>query len=215
MAAAAPVTIPIRAMTLSPGSHLLVQDVSWQQYEALLAELGEERVTPRINYCHNTLELMSPLPIHEWPNRIMADIVKTLLDIQDRDWEDFGSTTFRKLQEAGLEPDTCFYIQHAERMRACTRFDPNQDPPPDLAIESDVTSTTTLETYQVLQVPEVWIYANRQLSVYLLIEGKYQISSNSFTFPSLQMTELIPRLITEAEQSGTRKMLKQLRQLPP
>ena len=87
--------------------------------------------------------------------------------------------------------------------------------PLDLAIESDVTSTTTLETYQVLQVSEVWIYANRQLSVYLLIEGKYQISSNSFTFPSLQMTELIPRLITEAEQSGTRKMLKQLRQLPP
>ena len=145
----------------------------------------------------------------------MADIVKTLLDIQDRDWEDFGSTTFRKLQEAGLEPGTCFYIQHAERMRACTRFDPNQDPPPDLAVESDVTSTTTLETYQVLQVPEIWIYANRQLSIYLLVEGEYQLSSNSFTFPSLRMTELVPRLITEAEQSGTRRMLKRLRQLPP
>ena len=100
-------------------------------------------------------------------------------------------------------------------MRACTRFDPNQDPPPDLAVESDVTSTTTLETYQVLQVPEIWIYANRQLSIYLLVEGEYQLSSNSFTFPSLRMTELVPRLITEAEQSGTRRMLKRLRQLPP
>jgi Uma2 family endonuclease len=215
MVAAAPVTIPVRAMTLSPGSHLLIENVSWQQYEALLAELGEERVVPRINYCHHTLELMSPLPIHERPNRILADIVKTLLDIQERDWEDFGSTTFRKAQEAGLEPDTCFYVQHAQRMRACKRFDPNQDPPPDLAIESDVTSKTTIEAYQVLQVPEVWIYDNRQLSVYLLIDGKYQLSSNSFTFPTLQITELIPRLIAEAEQMGTRKMLKQLRQLPP
>ncbi|MGC1310287.1 MAG: Uma2 family endonuclease [Phormidesmis sp.] len=215
MVAATPVTIPVRAMTLSPGSHLLVQGVSWQQYEALLAELGEGRVIPRINYCHNTLELMSPLPIHERPIRIMADIVKTLLDIQDRDWEDFGSTTFRKAQKAGLEPDACFYIQHAERMRACKRFDPNQDPPPDLAIESDVTSKTTLAAYQMLQVPEVWIYDNRQVSVYLLIEGKYQLSSNSFTFPSLQITELIPRLIAEAEQMGTRRMLKQLRRLPP
>ena len=215
MVATAPVTIPIRAMTLSPGSHLLIEDVSWQQYEALLAELGEDRVIPRINYCHNTLELMSPLPIHERPNRMMADIVKTLLDIQDRDWEDFGSTTFRKAQEAGLEPDTCFYIKNAERMRACKRFDPGQDPPPDLAIESDVTSKTTLETYRVLQVPEVWIYDKRQLSIHLLKSGRYQPSSQSATFPSFQITELIPRLIAEAEQMGTRKMLKQLRQLPP
>ena len=42
MVATTPVTIPIRMMTLSPGSHLLVEDVSWQQYEALLAELGDE-----------------------------------------------------------------------------------------------------------------------------------------------------------------------------
>ncbi|MEM9267271.1 MAG: Uma2 family endonuclease [Cyanobacteria bacterium P01_F01_bin.13] len=86
-------------------------------------------------------------------------MVVASLDSQDKDWEDFGSTTFRKLQEAGLEPDTCFYIQNAECMRGCERFDPEQDPPPDLAIESDVTSKTTLETYRLLKVPEVWIYA--------------------------------------------------------
>ncbi|MEM9947043.1 MAG: Uma2 family endonuclease, partial [Cyanobacteria bacterium P01_D01_bin.36] len=148
-----PVTIPLRAITLSPGSHLLIENVSWEQYEALLTELGEDRIVPRINYCHSTLELMSPLPIHERPNRIISDIVKTLLDIQDRDWEDFGSTTFRKTPEAGLEPDTCFYIQNSEQMRACQRYNPAQDPPPDLAIESDVTSKTTIKTYQVLQVP--------------------------------------------------------------
>jgi Uma2 family endonuclease len=213
MVAAAPVTISVRAITLSPGSHLLIENVSWQQYEALLAELGEERTIPKINYCHNTLELMSPLPIHERPNRIMADIVKTLLDIQDRDWEDFGSTTFRKAQEAGLEPDSCFYIQHAARMRACKRFDLNQDPPPDLAIESDVTSKTTIAAYQILQVPEVWIYDNQQLSIYLLTEGNYQLSTDSTTFPSLKITELVPQLIATAERIGTRQMLKQLRTL--
>ena len=215
MVTAGSVTIPIRAITLSPGSHLLTEDVSWQQYEALLAELGEDRVVPRINYCHNTLELVSPLPIHERPNRMMADIVKTLLDIQDRDWEDFGSTTFCKAQEASLEPDTCFYIKNAERMRACERFDPGQDSPPDLAIESDVTSKTTLETYRALQVPEVWVYDKRQLSIHILTNGKYQPSLQSATFPTFRITELIPRLIAEAEQMGTRKMLKQLRQLPP
>ncbi|MGB7249323.1 MAG: Uma2 family endonuclease [Phormidesmis sp.] len=211
MVAADLVTVPVRAMRLSPGSHILIEDVSWEQYEALLAELGDDRSVPRINYCHNTLELMAPLPMHERPNRMMADIVKTLLDSQERDWEDFGSTTFRKAQAAGLEPDTCFYIHNAERMRVCERFAPAQDPPPDLAIESDVTSKTTLETYRVMQVPEVWFYDRRELSIYILERGGYQLSSESLTFPSLAIAEMIPRLIQEAEQIGTRKMLKQLR----
>lgn len=212
MVVSLPVTIPIRAMTLSPGSHLLIGNVSWAQYEALLTELGEDRKTPRINYCHSILELIAPLPIHERPNRIIADIVKTLLDIQDRDWEDFGSTTFRKAQEAGLEPDTCFYIQNAERMRCCDRFNPDEDPPPDLAIESDVTSQTTLDTYLSLQVPEVWIYAGEVLTIYVFHHGIYQTSNTSPTFPSLSMTDMIPQLLQQAKQIGTRKMLKQLRQ---
>ncbi|MEL6552989.1 MAG: Uma2 family endonuclease [Cyanobacteria bacterium J06621_11] len=212
MVATAPVTIPIRAMKLSPGSHLVIQDVSWEQYEALIEELGEDRLTPRINYYRNTLELMSPLPVHERPNRMIADIVKTLLDIQDRDWEDFGSTTFRKLQEAGLEPDTCFYIKHAEQMRQCDRFNPNLDPPPDLAIESDVTSITTLETYTALEVPEVWIYAAGKLTIHIFEKEQYIISKVSPTFPQLPISKRIPLLIEQARQIGSRKMLKQLRQ---
>ena len=212
MVASVPVTIPIRALKLSPGSHLLIENVSWEQYDALLTELGEDRVTPRINYCHNILELMAPLPIHERPNRLLADIVKTLLDSQDRDWEDFGSTTFRKVQEAGLEPDTCFYIQNATQMRGCERFDPEQDPPPDLAIESDVTSKTTLETYRLLKVPEVWIYTKGVLEIHILQEGNYVLSDISDVFPSVPLREMIPRLLQQAKEIGTRKMLKQLRQ---
>lgn len=209
-----PVTIPVNAMKLSPGSHVVVRDVSWAQYESLLDELGEDRVTPRINYCCNTLELMAPLPAHERPNRIITDIVKTLLDIQDRDWEDFGSTTFRKTKEAGLEPDTCFYIQYAERMRGCTRFDPAQDPPPDLAIESDLTSKTTIETYRLLKVPEVWIYAEEALTIYVFDGNDYQRSQVSPTFASFSIPQMIPKLIAEAKQVGTRKMLKKLRAYP-
>jgi len=212
MSVSTPVTIPVRAMTLSPGSHLLIEDVTWDQYEALLEEFGENRRTPRINYYRNTLELMAPLPIHERPNRLIADIVKVLLDLQDRDWEDFGSTTFRKAREAGLEPDTCFYIQNAERMRACERFNPLTDPPPDLAIESDVTSKTTLATYQVLKVPEIWIYAQLELKIYLLQGEEYQSSNHSLVFPAVSVCDLIPQCLQQANQIGTRQMLKQLRQ---
>ena len=205
------ITTPIKTIALSPGSHLLIPNVTWEQYEDLLAELGEERRIPRINYCNGTLELMSPLPAHERPHRIIGYIVTAILDAQRREWEDFGSTTFKKSKRAGLEPDTCFYIQNAERVRDLQRMDMTQDPPPDLAIEADVTSKTTLEAYAVLQVPEVWIYDNGKLKIHLLQNGEYQESAISPTFPDVAIAEIIPQLVQQAFQQGTSTMLRNLR----
>ncbi|MGD1904876.1 MAG: Uma2 family endonuclease [Leptolyngbyaceae cyanobacterium] len=206
------VKIPIKTIDLSPGSHLLIPEVSWEQYEALLVDLGEARRIPRINYCRGSLEIMSPLPAHERPHRIIADIVKAILDGQDRDWEDFGSTTFKKPKQAGLEPDTCFYIQNAERVRSVTRLNMETDPPPDLAIEADVTSKTTLETYGALGVPEVWIYDEGTLTIQQLRGDGYAAVNESGVFPDWPISTLIPGLITQALRLGTRQMLKQLRQ---
>ena len=205
------ITTSIKTIALSPGSHLLIPNVTWEQYEDLLAELGEERRIPRINYCNGTLELMSPLPAHERPHRIIGYIVTAILDAQRREWEDFCSTTFKKSKRAGLEPDTCFYIQNAERVRDLQRMDMTQDPPPDLAIEADVTSKTTLEAYAVLQVPEVWIYDNGKLKIHLLQNGEYQESAISPTFPDVAIAEIIPQLVQQAFQQGTSTMLRNLR----
>lgn len=205
------VALPIQTIELSPGSHVLISGVTWEQYESLLEELGEDRRIPRINYCNGTLELMSPLPAHERPHRIIAYIVTTILDAQDRAWEDFGSTTFKKLKKAGLEPDTCFYIQNADRVRSLMRMNMEQDPPPDLAIEADVTSKTTLEAYAALQVSEVWIYDNGRLRINLLRNEDYQESATSPTFPDLPITEMISRLVQPAFEQGTSPMLRSLR----
>ncbi|NEQ98189.1 MAG: Uma2 family endonuclease [Cyanothece sp. SIO2G6] len=205
------VKLPITTIDLSPGSHLLINDVTWEQYETLLTDLGEERRVPRIHYCNGVLELMSPLPAHERPHRIIAYIVINILDAQERDWEDFGSTTFKKTKKAGLEPDTCFYIQNAERVRSLMRMDMNNDPPPDLAIEVDVTSKTTLEAYAILQVPEVWIYDNERLTIHLLEKDGYQVSTISRVFPNVPITTLIPALVKEAIATGTSTMLRDLR----
>ena len=205
------VKLPITTIDLSPGSHLLINDVTWEQYETLYAELGEDRRVPRLNYCNGTLEIMSPLPAHERPHRIIADIVKALLDAQERDWEDFGSTTFKKPKRAGLEPDTCFYIQNAERVRALMRMDMDTDPPPDLAIEADVTSKTTLDAYATLQVPEVWIYDNGRLTIHRLQDGDYQPGTTSQVFPTLPITTWVPDLVQAAIATGTSTMLRTLR----
>ncbi|MEB3233165.1 MAG: Uma2 family endonuclease [Leptolyngbyaceae bacterium] len=205
------VKLPITTIDLSPGSHLLINNVTWEQYETLLTDLGEERRVPRINYCNGVLELMSSLPAHERPHRIIAYIMINILDTQERDWEDFGSTTFKKSKKAGLEPDTCFYIQNAERVRSLMRMDMDNDPPPDLAIETDVTSKTTLDAYAILQVPEVWIYDNERLTIHLFEHGAYQVSPTSRIFPNIPITTLIPELVKQAITTGTSTMLRDLR----
>lgn len=212
MTVAIPVSVPIRNIELTPGVMVTIHDVTWEQFEALVEELGESR-SARLAYYDGTLEIMSPLPAHERPNRIISDVVKILLDAEGREWEDFGSTTFRRKKIAGLEPDTCFYIQNAQLVRNCMRaMDLEVYPPPDLAIEADVTSQTTLEAYRVIAVPEVWIYNDRQLKIHLLQNGQYVESTMSPTFPTVPILELIPRLVEQALQDGSSRMLRQFRQ---
>ena len=90
---------------------------------------------------------------------------------------------------AGIEPDDCFYIQHQAAMVGKDRIDLAVDPPPDLAIEIDVTSTTALQAYAALQVPELWRYHNRALQIFILRDGMYVPSPRSPTFPHIPVIE--------------------------
>ena len=204
------VTIPIQTIELTPGSQIIIPNLSWQEFEQILIDLGEKR-SSRVTYYRGTLEIMSPLALHERSHRIIACILTTIMDIQGRDWEDFGSTTLKRPEIAGIEPDTCFYIQNADRVKGCTNLDLKQYPPPDLAIEADVTSKTTLDAYEAMGVPEVWIYRNKQLKIYLLSNQGYVETANSPIFPGLPLTELIPQLVQKAIDEGTSRMLRDLR----
>ena len=204
------VTIPIQAIELTPGSHISIHNLSWQDFETILDNLGEKRNT-RVAYYQGTLDIMSPLAIHERPHRIIAYIVTAILDSQGRDWDDFGSTTFKRPVIAGVEPDTCFYIQNADRVKGCINMNLSIYPPPDLAIEADVTSKTTLNAYIAMGVPEVWIYKDQQLTINILNDNSYILSSSSLVFPDLPITQLIPQLVIKAIDEGTSKMLRELK----
>ncbi len=206
------ITIPIKSIDLRQGSTIAIHPLSWHECENILDELGEDRHT-RIAYYESTLEIMSPLVRHERPHRIAGYIVAALLDAKGLDWEDFGSTTFQKQGVAGVEPDTCFYITNAAAVRDCQgRIDVGQYPPPDLAIESDVTSKTLLSAYEAIAVPEIWIYRDRSLKIFLLADSHYIESESSLILPDFSISTLIPQLIDRAIAIGTSKMLKELRQ---
>ena len=205
------VQLQLKQLDISPGQRIVFREVDWQQFEAILEEL-EHRAT-RLSYFKGTLEIVAPLPKHEQAKVVIANLLTILLDELDMDWEPLGSTTFRrKDMQAGIEPDDCFYIQNHALMIGRDRIDLSVDPPPDLAIEIDVTSTTQLSAYEALQVPEIWRYEKRQLQINVLQEGKYMESQSSPTFPNFPVIEGISQLREMSRTAGTRPALKAFRQ---
>ncbi len=208
MTATIPFVKPISQIRLAPGSTVTIPNVNWQEFESMLQELGENR-SARLSYSKGTLEVMVPLPEHERPKELISDIVKTLLRATGRRYEPFGSTTFKQEEIAGVEPDACFYIQNYQRMIGRRRLQ-SDDPPPDLAIECDVTSKTTLEAYEAIKVPELWVYDSGKLTIYILKNENYVTSDTSPTFPNIALNQIIPAAIERSWQVGSLKALEEL-----
>jgi hypothetical protein len=81
-----------------------------------------------------------------------------------------------------------------------------------LAIESDVTSKTFLSAYEAIAVPEIWIYCDNCLKIFLLNEAHYLESESSLLFPDLAIKRLIPQLVDQAIAIGASSMLREFRQ---
>jgi Uma2 family endonuclease len=77
------------------------------------------------------------------------------------------------------------------------------DLPPDLAIEIDVTSFTSELDFLPYSVPEVWILKKSRLTIYQLVDGKYEVSENSRYFPNLPLQDPIDRCFATARGKGT------------
>jgi Uma2 family endonuclease len=139
--------------------------------------------------------------------------VKILLEELHLDCECFGSTTFKRQDMAqGIEPDDSFYIQNHASMIGKERIDLTIDPPPDLAIEVDVTSRTQLSAYEALGVPELWRYENHRLQISVLQDRKYVASDFSPTFPKLPIVEIISQYVEQSRTLGRSSALRGFRQ---
>ncbi|PPS43927.1 Uma2 family endonuclease [Chroococcidiopsis sp. TS-821] len=210
MSTSTSVVKPVSQLKLAPGSKVAIPNVSWEEFETILVELGEQR-SARVAYSNRTLEIMVPLPEHEISKDLISDVVKMLLRLTARKYQPFASTTFKHQGKAGVEPDACFYIQNYQRMIG-RRLQPD-DLPPDLAIETDVTSKTTLDAYKIIGVPELWIYDSSKLTIYILQEGKYVESPTSPIFEEIEITQIIPSVVERAWQVGSVQALEELEAL--
>ena len=171
---------------------VVLTNVSWETYEKLLADLADSSA-PRLTYDRGELEIMSPTPEHEKLNRMLADFVGALAEELDIDTENLGSSIFRRGDlERGFEPDSCFYIQNANRVRGKSRLDLTVDPPPDLVIEIDITSTSIdkMPIYALMGIREVWRYDGSTLRLMKLEGQDYTTTDSSLAFPLLTASVL-------------------------
>ncbi|MBA3715776.1 MAG: Uma2 family endonuclease [Pyrinomonadaceae bacterium] len=190
---------------LEPGERREMHHVSWNDYEELLNELDSKNAV-RISYAEGTLELMAPLLKHERHKDILRSIVEFATLQAGINCEPAGSTTFKRPDLLrGAEPDTCFYIQHADVLIGKDDIDLSTDPPPDLVVEVDITSPSKrkLGIYARLGVPELWIWTGAQLHIYELGRGSYAERPNSIALPFLSaetLTSFVEQRITEGHK---------------
>ncbi len=183
-------TIPQPA---SGDERAVLYDVTWEEYTRLLRVFARRR-SVRLTYDRGVLEIMTPLYRHDNLASFLGFLIGALTEELHLPIARGGSTTLRRRRRRrGLEPDQCFWIANEPGVRGRHRLNLRVDPPPDLAVEVDVTrsSLNRLAIYAALGVPEVWRLDVPGLTFYVLqADGQYATSSNSRSFPLVSAADL-------------------------
>lgn len=161
----------------SAEQRLVLEGVTWQQYEALVTLFMNQFPALRMTYLEGSLELMTTSPEHERLKTIIARLIEAFAEELDLDLNGYGSATFRQEAAArGLEPDECYCLGELQAV-------------PDIALEIALTSggIDKLKVYQGLGVKEVWFWEKQQLSLYGLTE-------TGDTYEALERSQLLPQL---------------------
>lgn len=182
---------------------VLLQNISWQTFKTMLAEMGSERGS-RLAYDRGTVEIITPLMPHENSNRLIEVFVGVLCEELGLEIKRTGSLTMtRDDLERGAEPDSSYYIQNEYRVRDLVDINLASDPPPDLVLEVEYSRSKVnkFRLYASMGVPEFWRYNGSTLRIYTRESGQYSERAISPTFAPVPVTE-IPRFIQESKKVG-------------
>ena len=185
--------------------------ISWQTYETLLQELNHSRRL-RLTYNQGNLEIMAPSPEHEIYKKAMGRFVETIAEELEIRIYPLGSTTFKLPKLSGVEPDECFYITNLNAVKGKNRINLQQDPPPDLVLEIDITSSceNRLPIYANMGVPEIWRYDGNFFTINVLQNQQYVTVEQSLAFPNLPLSE-ISQFLQQVNQQDYLELVREFR----
>ncbi|WP_322743557.1 Uma2 family endonuclease [Vasconcelosia minhoensis] len=174
--------------------------MSWAEYQQLVANRGNHS-TPRFKYANGYLTLKMPTFEHGQLDAIIADLIVAILNQQLRDYVRTTPVTLQIPEQAGIEPDHCFWLSNWAAVSGKSRIDLATDPPPDIAVEVDVANFTNVADYKLFRVPEVWLIRGNTLSIYVQTPGEYNQTESSQFFPDIAIPKLYQQ-VTAAVAEG-------------
>lgn len=169
-----------------PEERRVLSRVSWEQYESLLADLGDSSAY-RVHFLDGVLEILAPSRNHESGKTRIGDLLLIYFLETDTEYFPMGSTTLKKSEKkAGGEPDESYCIGTDKEF-------------PDLAIEVIVTSGSInrLELYRRLGVREIWFWQTNRLSLYHQREENPDQFAENAGYEAIQQSEVLPDLDLE------------------
>jgi Uma2 family endonuclease len=202
----------VATVATPPEQRIVLDNITWDVYEQLLAT-NRDRSVPRFTYDRGRLEIMSPSAQHEELRHMAALFVEVIAEEMNINVRGLGSTTFRREDlHRGFEPDACFYVQNATRIRGKTELDLTIDPPPDVVIEVDLSnpSLAKFPIFAQLGVPEVWRYDGRQWQIFQLVGQEYVQQVQSIALPGLT-AEVLANMMDEGRSLERLLWLRRVR----
>ena len=88
-------TVALALSAADPEERFITTDVDWQQYEGLLATLGDS-ARYRVTYLEGALEIMSPSRRHELQKKNISRLLEAYFEETRTRFWGLGSTTFRR-----------------------------------------------------------------------------------------------------------------------
>lgn len=188
----ATITLP-SAPNPATTSGVLFHGVTWDDYESMLRIVGDRPI--RVTYDQGEMEVFMPSFGHEDDAHLLGRMVETLSDELGIAMKAGRTTTHRRRDlDRGTEPDQCYWFgDHARHMIGKRQLDLNVDPPPDLVVEVDVTSSSLLRLpiFAAMGIPEVWRLIGQRLEfLHLQPDGTYQARDSSRNFPTVPVAAI-------------------------
>ena len=183
-------------------NRLLLRNISWETYERLLSESVENSGT-RFTYDEGNLEIMVVSIGHEMYKCTLALIVQIVAEETGRSCRGAGNTTFRREDLLkGFEPDSSFYFRHAKAIRQIDKVDLTIDPPPELVIEVDISSSSLdrFPIFAAIGVTEVWRYDGESVRFHVLEETSYREIGRSIVLPPMTASQATTFLERDREE---------------
>ncbi len=192
-------------------TRIVLENVSWEIFVALADE--RRGSVPRLSYDEGVLEMVSPKRKHENISCLLGRMIEAYSEIKGIEILSVASVTVKRSDlKKAYEADESYYVTNLDKVLAKEELDFEVDPPPDLVIEVELTSSAIdkLELFAAMQVREVWRHDGTSVQFYRLSSGRYECIAESTELPGLS-SDLINRYLDQRLQAGETTWIRAFR----